>query len=79
MMYFAPFIMLANGYWMISNQQIFNNLTFFLDNSLSITSMRSGHFIVPFFYKLNWSSPLALMLVAALILLTFTKVFSERL
>ena len=79
MMYFAPFFMITNGYWMISNQQIFNNLTFFVDNSLSTTSMKSGHFIAPFFYKLNWASPLALMIVAAFILLGITKIFSERL
>lgn len=79
MMYYAPFFMLANGYWMISNQQIFNNLTFFKDNSLSTTSMRSGHFIAPFFYTINWATPMALMLVAALILLVFTKIFEHKL
>ena len=79
MMNFAPFFMLTNGYWMISNQQIFNNLTFYIDNTLSITSMRSGHFIAPFFYEINWATPMALMIVAAFILLGISKIFADRL
>lgn len=77
MMYFAPFFMLMNGYWMLSNQQIFNNNTTWVENSLSITSMKSDHFIAPFFYHLNWATPMALMTIAAVFLLFTTKIFAE--
>jgi hypothetical protein len=41
--------------------------------------MKSGHFIAPFFYEINWGTPMALMIVAATILLVFTKVFEHKL
>ena len=34
MLKFAPLIMLFNGYWMLSNQQIFNNKTSMIENTI---------------------------------------------
>lgn len=59
----APMLLLFNGYWMISNKQIFNNTWEFKDNAFD--SMKSEHFV---FWGVNWSSPLLLISLASVVL-----------
>lgn len=42
---FAPLFMIFNGYWMISNQQIFENKWFWQDSKTQ--GMKSGHYMEP--------------------------------
>lgn len=67
-MKWAPLIMLFNGYWMLSNEQIFNNGWSYVPNSLSTTNMKSGHFIS---FSVNWASPMLIMALAAVFLVLF--------
>lgn len=74
MMKWAPLIMLFNGYWMLSNQQIFNNKWSYKPNSLSNTHMKSGHYID---LSVNWASPMLIMAFAAVFLVIFIKFCPE--
>ena len=70
MMKWAPLIMLFNGYWMLSNVQIFDNEWSYVPNSLSNTHMKSNHFIS---LEVNWASPMLIMAFAAVFLVLFIK------
>lgn len=61
MIKWAPLIMMFNGYWTISNQQIFNNKWFYLPNSETHTSMKSGHHIT---FNVNWATPVLMVALA---------------
>jgi hypothetical protein len=70
-MKWAPLIMLFNGYWMLSNEQIFNNKWSYVNNSLSTTHMPSGHFI---HFSVNWASPMLIMALCAVFLILFIAI-----
>jgi len=70
-MKWAPLIMLFNGYWMLSNQQIFNNKWSYVPDSLSTTHMKSGHFIS---FSVNWASPMLIMALCAVFLILFIAI-----
>lgn len=59
----APILLLFNGYWMLSNKQIFMNTWEFID--LSVDSMKSEHFVM---WGVNWASPLLLISLASIVL-----------
>lgn len=71
---YAPLMMLFNGYWMLSNQQIFFNLVSQMETSLS--GMKSGHFAS---LKVRAASPMLLMCTAAIFLLVLQTIFKEQL
>lgn len=66
---FAPIFLVFNGYWMVSNKQIFENKwSYILDNN---ESMKSGHTID---LQANYSSPLLDIAFISALLLFFQKV-----
>lgn len=64
MLKFAPLVMLFNGYWMLSNQQIFKNNVSLIQNTTE--SMKSNHLLL---FVINWASPILLMCISAVFLL----------
>jgi len=69
-MKWAPLIMLFNGYWMLSNEQIFNNRWFYIPNTIAGTTMESGHTIN---FDVNWAAPMLIMALAAVFLVLFIR------
>ena len=61
----APIILLMNGYWMISNKQIFNNVWTYLQEDTD--TMPSSHVFGEF--QINWATPLEAMAIASLFIL----------
>lgn len=74
MLKFAPLLMLMNGYWMISNKQIFENVTAYIQ--ISSQKMPSKHYLD---FTVNWASPIFLMAIAAIFLIVIQNVFSDYL
>lgn len=70
----APLLLLCNGYWMLSNKQIFDNEVSPIDDSAS--QMKSEHSVGG---KITAASPMLLVAVAAIFLRIIQKVFSEQL
>lgn len=60
MLKWAPLLMLMNGYWMLSNNQIFKNEYYYVDQK-SIP-MKSGHFVTEA-TKIGPATPVLLMCV----------------
>jgi hypothetical protein len=54
----APVLMIFNGYWMLSNLQIFDNKWSYIPNSNANTHMQSEHFIT---LQINWAFPMLVM------------------
>lgn len=73
-MKYAPFLMLFNGYWMLSNPQIFQNVTSPIQDSTE--SMASNHF---FGFHVNRNLPILLMCMASVFLLVVQKQFPRQL
>jgi hypothetical protein len=61
----SPLFLLFNGYWMLSNKQIFLNTWEFIEKSTD--SMKSEHFI---FFGVNWASPILLISFSAVFLIS---------
>lgn len=74
MLKYAPLLMLFNGYWMLSNRQIFENVYSFIDTTSN--QMKSEHLLQ---WTVNQASPVLLMSLAAVFLIVMQKVFSEQL
>jgi hypothetical protein len=74
MLKWSPILFLFNGYWMLSNPQIFENKYSLIQTSLE--TMKSGHF--PYF-GVNWAAPLLLMCIASIFLVTVQKIFASYL
>jgi hypothetical protein len=72
---YAPLLLLANGYWMVGNRQIFANTWSLKPHDL--TPMRSSHYVWPI--EVNWASPLLYMAVAGIMLTIAMIVFSNQL
>lgn len=70
MMKWAPLMMLFNGYWMLSNVQIFNNNWSYVANTDPTTHMVSDHFIT---FQVNWAIPLLLMALCGVFLVLFIR------
>lgn len=74
MIKYAPLLMLFNGYWMISNQQIFKNTYSFIEDTTK--RMISQHY---FTWDVNWATPALLMCGASIFLILIQKILGERL
>jgi hypothetical protein len=64
----APLMMLLNGYWMLTNEQIFNNKWTYKPNSDSDTHMASDHFIN---LNINQACPMLIMSLSAVFMTLF--------
>lgn len=74
MMYFSPLFLLINGYWMLSNPQIFSNQWKFIGDSEH--QMLSEHFLS---FSVGHATPMLIMAFSAVFIIAFTKIFSEKL
>ena len=54
---FAPFFLLFNGYWMVSNTQIFENKWSYIE--WQTDKMPSGHFLE---FKMNYTAPILILI-----------------
>ena len=74
MLKWAPILFLFNGYWMVSNRQIFQNTwDYIVDQN---HTMRSNHFPV---FGVNWAAPALLMAIASVALIAIQKIFADYL
>ena len=60
----APLLLLFNGYWMISNRQIFTNAWNYKERTFE--TMKSGHLV---HLEINWATPMLLLAVAAVVII----------
>ena len=74
MLKYAPLFFIANGYWMLSNKQIFDNLWNYV--RFSTDTMLSRHLVD---FNISQASPLLLMSIAAIGLIIIQIVFREKL
>lgn len=65
MLKWSPLFLLFNGYWMLSNKQIFLNTWEFIEKSTE--SMRSEHFV---YFSVNWAAPILLISFSAVFLIS---------
>lgn len=72
---FAPLLMLINGYWMLSNQQIFANVWSYKQHDLQ--PMFSSHKVWPI--SVTWATPLLYMVVTGLLLTIASVMFNNHL
>lgn len=62
---YAPLLMMANGYWMLSSPQIFENKWNYIPSILN-THMKSDHFLT---LDINWAFPVLLLTLASFVIL----------
>lgn len=74
MLKWSPILFLFNGYWMLSNEQIFKNTWFYIQNTNE--KMKSGHQV---YIGVTWAAPLLLMAVASIFLVAVQKIFADYL
>lgn len=74
MLKWAPLLLLFNGYWMISNRQVFQNEWEYIEKSTN--TMISDHFV---FFGVNWATPTLFMAVAAVFIMAVQKIFADYL
>jgi hypothetical protein len=74
LLYWSPVLLLFNGYWMLSNHQIFFNVWSYIDQQDQ--GMKSDHHIDG---DINWASPVLLMAVTAILFTGVTKRFQNYL
>jgi len=72
MLKFAPMLFLVNGFWILSNQQIFSNSWTFIN--VSGESMKSNHL---FKFDLNWAAPVLIISIASVVIFTFQTFFAN--
>ena len=58
---FSPILLLFNGYWMISNKQIFENKWSYIQ--VDGEPMKSGHLLTSF--HVDWATPILIMALAS--------------
>lgn len=70
---YAPLILIFNGYWMLSNEQIFDGRWKFINRSCkTMLSLHSASFTV------NWATPVMFMCGAALILRVTVAIMDDK-
>lgn len=74
MLKLAPIMLLFNGYWMISNRQIYENNWSYIGRITE--SMHSHH---PIDFKINWATPALFMAVASVGIILIQKIFNKYL
>jgi hypothetical protein len=75
MIKYAPLFLLANGWWMIGNRQIFEGNWSYINNDL--TPMKSKHFLWP--QHVDMASPLLLMAISGITLTLIQTFFHDKL
>lgn len=75
MMKFAPLLMIINGYWMLSNKQIFHNFHVYIKTDSEL--MKSTHLL--YFSDMNHAYPMLIMCFMAAILTVFQMFFPDLL
>lgn len=71
---FAPILMIFNGYWMLSNTQIFEGKWQFIEKAQD--TMNSMH---RFSFDVNWATPIVFMCAAAITVYVVQKIFADHL
>lgn len=71
----APILFLMNGYWMLSNPEIFQNKWEYIQTS--VESMKSQHFIFPI--QVNWATPIEFLAFCAIFIILTQKIFGKLL
>lgn len=66
----APLLFLMNGYWMLSNPEIFENKWDYIQTS--IESMKSQHFFLPI--RVNWATPIELLAFCSIFIILAQKI-----
>ena len=74
MLKLAPILLLFNGYWMITNRQIYENNWSYIGKSTD--SMLSQHEVS---FSIDWGTPALFMATAAVGILAIQKIFSSYL
>ena len=72
---FSPILLLFNGYWMISNKQIFENKWSYIQ--VDGEPMKSGHTLNHL--EVDWSTPLLMMALASTFIIVAQIVLGELL
>ena len=70
----SPLLLLFNGWWMLSNPEIFENSTTVIETQ--IQGMKSAHRIA---FKVDWATPILMVGIGAVFIVFVTKVFDEQL
>lgn len=73
---YAPLLMIFNGYWMISNKQIFTNNIILKDTSEQLT-MFSGHLIHDI--RVDWAAPMLFMAICSVFLIIIQNLYKDKL
>ena len=71
----APLFFLFNGYWMVSNRQIFENAWAFKDRKYD--GMESGHHIYGF--EVNWATPIHIVAFGSALIFFMQTFFNDQL
>lgn len=71
----APLLFLCNGYWMLSNPEIFENKWDYIQES--VDSMKSQHFLLPL--RVNWASPIEFLAFCAIFIILAQKILGSAL
>lgn len=74
MLKWAPILLLFNGYWMISNKQIYQNEYALIAESTD--TMLSNHFV---YFGVNWGTPVLFMACCAVFIIATQKIFANYL
>ena len=74
MLKWAPIMFLFNGYWMVSNRQIFSNSWEYILETTH--TMKSNHKLE---FGIDWAAPILLMALASLALVLIQKIFADYL
>ena len=72
---FSPLLLLFNGYWMISNKQIFENKWNYIQ--VDGDPMKSSHLLTHF--NVDWATPLLVMALASTFIIVTQIIFHELL
>ena len=70
----SPILFLFNGYWMLSDRQIFQNNWSIIQNTSE--KMMSHHQL---YLGVNWAAPILLLCFSSIFLIVIQKIFSESL
>ena len=75
---YAPLLLMLNGYWMLSNQETFNNSHEYIDTILK-KEMKSQHYLNFQIKDSTWAFPMLLLAVSSIFILISQKLFEETL
>ena len=66
---------MCNGYWMLSNQEIFANKFEYI-NTILVPDMKSQHYLT---FDVNWAFPVLLLALSSIFIYVMQKTFRELL